>query len=187
MFHRLHRIVIWGFWSLVVTGLWFLYCHRAAMQPLVTRLQALEHVRIEPGSPGTLAELTGRVFSITGPDSFWVRDDDGTAYHLRLAGVQGAVVARRGRGAATLWHQGMTNLADLILSNRVRIDLTYTNVYRLGLGVVHLGATNVNCQVVAAGWARINAQQLRTLSVKDQYELFRAQQAAKAQRLGIWH
>ncbi|MBU6401258.1 MAG: thermonuclease family protein [Verrucomicrobia bacterium] len=184
MFRLLHRIVVVGFWVLLVLIGWFAYEHRTRIQPVLDEIEILKHLQLTTDPSRVIARMTGEVYQITGPDSFRLRTADGVRYHLRLEAAQ---APPESTPAARRWReQGARRLSHWLLSNRVEVDLVYTNEYRLGLGFAFRAGTNVNVQLVKSGLARINPDQLKNLPLREQFALLSAQQEAQTARLGMW-
>lgn len=184
MFRLIHRIVVLGCWGLLLAGGWYLFERRALFQPLIDEVEILKDLQLNSDPARVIGQFSGEVFQVTSPDSFRIKTSDRGIYHLRFEAVQ----APREKTFQGGGHrkEGVAGLSRLILSNQVHVDLIYTNEYRLGLGMVFRGETNINLQMVKLGLARINPDQLKTLPVKEQHAFLSAQKQAQEEKVGIW-
>lgn len=186
MFKFLHRVwvtIYWAFWAAVA---FYLYTQRAAFQP------ALDFAELywnrTPNAPAQFPVLTGVVTRVYAGDGFQIRDASATLYNFGLAGVAAprtnltSTAAERALVAAAV-----TNLASLVVTQRVTIDVTLANPQTsTGLGLVHARGTNVNERVLAQGYGTLKREQIRALPLEEQYRLVRAERAARNRRLGVW-
>ena len=80
---------------------------------------------------------------------------------------------------AKLRDDARTRLSQWVLSNHVRVEATSLTEQRTGLGVLHVGATNVNAALVEAGLARVNRNYLKGLPLDQLYAILRAESIAR--------
>ena len=94
--------------------------------------------------------------------------------------------AARDQAARRLFLLSKTNLSELVLSNRVRIAMTYLSPLRAGAGIVRQGTNNINVRMVESGLVRVNRESIRELPVPEQYRLVAAERKAQEQQLALW-
>jgi endonuclease YncB( thermonuclease family) len=127
------------------------------------------------------AELSGEVVKVIDGTSLAVRGDDRHFYSIALLGAVPLDKANSpSRGASD---PGKARLADLVLSNKVDVTLTWMDERKRGVGVVHMGRTNVNAVMVESGLVKLNRQFIKPLPLIDQYALIRAERKANERRL----
>ena len=73
-----------------------------------------------------------------------------------------------------------TNLSRLVLSNDVRVELTYTNDTGSALGIVYVGTNNINVKAVETRIVQAKRENMRGLPLKDRYALIQAERKARA-------
>jgi endonuclease YncB( thermonuclease family) len=133
------------------------------------------------------AGISGEVTEVIDGCTFQLKDPTRRLYLIRLTGIE---VPNGGDGAPELGRalagESKTNLASLILGKEVKVLPTHLSANGTGLGIVYLGQTNVNAQVLAAGMARLNPQFAKTLPFKEHYAMLSGQRNAEAQHFGIW-
>lgn len=186
MFHTLRKIVIALFWLGLVAVAGLLYTNRHVFRPVGVWVDLIQNK--EWGEEGYIGSLSGRVITVSEGNSFKVRNAEGTIYSLGLAGLE---IPNAGNAPnpqeKKFARRSAEYLSGLILSNRVEIELTFTNRLRTGLGMVRHGSTNVNLAMVKAGWARVKPEYIRALPLIEQYHLTRAQQKAQQNQAGFWN
>jgi hypothetical protein len=167
MFFVLRKIVIGIMLALLLLFAWFLYEQRRIFTPAVDLAIALNNRReVETTSAGT---INGKVTHVTGPNSFILRADDGQTYRITLKAVQPLANAQN-------------SLSNLLLSSDVRVDLSFLQQHN-GIGVAHLGKTNINALLIESGAARLQREYLKGLPVLDQYQLLRVDRKAQRRTL----
>ncbi len=185
MFRAIRRVIIVIVFGLVAAGAVVAYQHREVFQPPIDYYTLWR----ERGDlqPKIVGHLKGQVTSVVNGDTFRLKDEEGHGYVIRLAGIE-APDWRRARDPVKreLAGSSKTNLISLLMSNQVEIDLTFKTPRRIGIGVAHLGETNVNLNVAQTGWAAVNRDYIKCLPLNDQYALVRAEREAQDQRRGIW-
>jgi endonuclease YncB( thermonuclease family) len=177
MFHTLHKTVLVMFWVFLACLGIYVYQQRAVFYPLVDLAEAL---RIQEGFEQKVSgEVIGRVVKVYDGDSFQIRDAQGKAFTIRLTGLDAPDIQRTNKAELLLAGESKTNLTRLILSNHVRVQITYSNDARVALGIAYLGQTNINATVVATGMAELKREYMNGLPLKERYALLRAERAAK--------
>jgi endonuclease YncB( thermonuclease family) len=180
MFHLLHRLVVGMAWVLAGAAGLYVYQQRAVFYPAVDFVTAW---RIQEGfHQETAGEIRGRVVRVASGDTFQLTDDTGRAYQVRLTGLAAPEFHPSNKALQALAGASRTNLSRLILSNDVRVVLTYSNAPRSGLGIVYLGETNVNAAQIASGQAEARHEYMNGLPLKDRYLLLRAERFAAGQK-----
>lgn len=186
LFWKLHRTVKAGFGLLWLLLVYFIYTQRAMLVP------AYDLAELWWNQPrdqrGELAQLSGRVTKVYDGDSFQLRDEKGLLYNYGLAGVTmpkpGAKASRLERAAAG---EALTNLTRVVLGEKVDLTVTLANPQnRTGLGLAQVGGTNLNAWVLTEGWGRLNRDQIRALSIVEQFGLVSAERAARRRGAGVW-
>jgi len=176
MFRLLHKLYVLFCWLVVVGLAGILYQHRSLFYPLLDLVDAL---RVPEGlEQKKTGELTGKVTRVLNGDMFVLRDEHNRTYTIRLTGVDAPDYPGTNRSELHRALESKTNLGHLILSNQVRVELTYTNESRGALGLVYLGDTNLNVLAVETGIARAAREQMNGLPLKDRYALIRAERIA---------
>lgn len=177
MFRRLHKLYVLFCWLVVVGLAGILYQHRSLFYPLVDLVDAFRaREGLEQKKTG---ELTGKVTRVLNGDMFVLRDEHNRTYTVRLTGVDAPDYPGTNRSELHSALESRTNLCRLILSQQVRVELTYTNESRGALGLVYLGDTNINALAVETGIARAAREQMNGLPLKDRYALIRAERKAR--------
>ena len=179
MFHALHRIYVLG-WIIVVCGaLVWLYPRSGVSEPL------LDWYAVWSNQPETsvtpVGELSGAVVKVLDGVSFTMLAEDKKLYNVALLG---AMVPRSRSHPADvdLTRRAKEGLAGMVLSNEVRVTLTWIDPQRRGVGVVHLGRTNVNAAMVQAGFVEFKRESIKGLPLLDQYTLVRADRRSKSRK-----
>jgi endonuclease YncB( thermonuclease family) len=131
--------------------------------------------------------LSGNVIKITEPNAFMLRGSDRQPYSVALLGtVPPAIPAAtptKPRTEPESVRQAKERLSDLILSNEVSVEVTVMDAFRRGVGIVHLGETNVNAVMVESGLLELKRDYIKGLPLSDQYALIRAERRAKTRNL----
>src|SRR4249920_1485903 len=125
MFHTLHRIMLVAMWALVLCVGMVLYQKRAVFWPAVGAVQALS-IR-EGFEQHAVGELNGTVTKVLDGDTFRLKSVDGQICTIRLTGLDAPDFRPTNKAALLLAGQSRTNLSRLILSNDVRVEITYSN------------------------------------------------------------
>jgi len=183
MFRALRKLVLVIGWLMAGAVGVLLYQHRATFYPLVDLVDALS---IREGFEQKVSgRISGQVVKVLDGDTFQIKDDEGRRFNIRLTGVDAPDFQRTNKAELRLAGESKTNLSRLILSNRVRIDVTYSNESYGVLGIAHLGETNINAVAVASDIAKLKREYMNGLPLKDRYMLIRAGRKAKELNAGI--
>lgn len=183
MFRTLHKIVVVMLWVLLAGLGIYVYQQRAVFSPLVDLVDAM---LIRDGFEQKIkGEITGQVVKVVDGDTFQVRDDEGRTLNVRLTGLDAPDVQRTNKAELLLAGESKTNLTRLILSQPVRVQITYSNDTQGALGIAYLGETNVNATMVASGMARLKREYMNGLPLKSRYALLRADRRSREQKAGV--
>src|SRR5688572_14444728 len=167
MFYTIRRVLIVLVWSLLVgVGVWA-YQRRAALQPVEDWIEVLKNKKDVPQS--FQGQVSGTVVKIIDGDTFQMKDPFGQLHTVSLVGVCAPEFRRdQPKPLRQLAANSKTNLSQLILSNKVTVDVTYAIPPRNALGFVHTLDTNVNVAVAKSGWVQVKREYIRTLPAQDQ-------------------
>jgi endonuclease YncB( thermonuclease family) len=178
MFRRLHKVYVGFCWLACAACVGVVYHHRALFYPVVDLADAL---RVSEGlEQQKSGEVSGKVARVLSGDMFVLRDERGQTLTIRLTGVEAPSYELNNPAAQSRAIASKTNLSRLILSNDVRVELTYTNDSRGALGIVYVGTNNINAKAVETGIAQAKREIMRGLPLKDRYALIHAQRQARA-------
>ncbi|NPA43047.1 MAG: thermonuclease family protein [Chlorobi bacterium] len=129
-------------------------------------------------SPSALSRdsdmITGKVVGLADGDSFVIVTDDKEEIRIRMHGIDAP--ERR----QPYWKSSRRFLSDMIYGKRVRIKVVDRDRYGRLVGVVFMGDTNVNYEMVRHGYA------WHYVRYSNDTVLARLQREAKARRLGLW-
>ncbi len=119
-------------------------------------------------------ELHGRVVGISDGDTLTLLTERREEVRIRLSEID---TPERGQPYGTRSRQA---LSDLAFGKAVRIVVRDTDRYGRTVGRVHAGAQDVNAEMVRRGAAWVYRR------YSDDPVLLRLEQAARAERLGLW-
>jgi len=177
MFHTLHKIYLGICWLVVLGLAGWLYLNRAIFNPLVDLVDALT---VRDGfQQERLGELSGKVTRVLDGGTFQLRSTQGQTYMIKLTGVEAPTFQKGNRAELLRAGESRTNLIRLVLSNEVRVELTYTNESRGALGIVYVKNTNANAVLAQSGSVHIRRDYMNGLPLKDRYALIQADRKAK--------
>lgn len=180
MFTILHRIYVVCGAILVVASLSWLVMRTDAVdfaRDWSAVLYNTSEVAVKP-----VGELTGQVIKVVDGGSLMVRASDRQLYSIGLLGIE-APPFKPNSADGELAKKAMKKLSGLVLSNHVQVTLTLLDPQRRGVGVIHLGETNVNAAMVETGSVGFQRKFIKGLPLLDQYSLVRADRRAKEQKL----
>jgi endonuclease YncB( thermonuclease family) len=176
MFQTLHKIYVAIGWAIALGVVALLIQHRAIFYPLVDLVDALRPA--EGPEQQRCGELTGQVTRVLSGDMFDLMDDGGRFHRIRLTGVAAPEYQLTDRAEMRRAEQSQRGLGQVILSKRGRVELTFTNESGGGLGILYVGATNINALAVESRIARLKRDQMNGLPLKDRYALIQAARRA---------
>src|SRR6185437_1700179 len=177
MFRTLHKIYVGILWVIALGAVALLYQQRSVFYPLVDLVDALR-----PGDglkQERCGELSGQVARVLSGDLLELKDDRGNFHRIRLTGVAAPEYQMNDRAAMRRAERSRSELGHLILSSRVRVELTFTNESGGGMGIVYTGVTNINALAVESGIVRVKRDQMNGLPLKDRYALVQAGRTAR--------
>jgi endonuclease YncB( thermonuclease family) len=120
-------------------------------------------------------DLSGRVVRVSDGDTLTILDAENRQHKIRLYGIDtpesGQPFGRAARRA----------LSDRVSGKGIGIDIKDTDSYGRTVGVVYLGAEDINLDMVRSGYAWWYK---KYAPFSD--ELRDAEQRARAERLGLW-
>lgn len=177
MFRTLHRIYVGLLWGIALGAAAVLYQQRSVFYPLVDLVDALRPA--DGLKQERCGELSGQVARVLSGDLLELKDDRGNFHRIRLTGVAAPEYQMNDRTAMRRAERSRFGLSHLILSSRVRVELTFTNESGGGMGIVHAGATNINALAVESGIVRVKRDQMNGLPLKDRYALIQAGRKAR--------
>lgn len=176
MFHFLHKCYRAGLWVLAAGFAFWIYQNRLAFTPVV---DAVDAARPDEGfSQAQLGVVTGQVVRVLDGDTIRLQVVGGGPLTVRLTGLDAPDIQQTNRAELRRAIESRTNLSQLVLSNLVRVEITYSNMPGNALGIVYLGETNVNAALIASGWAHLRRGLLNGLPFGAQYTLLRADRRA---------
>jgi endonuclease YncB( thermonuclease family) len=186
MFHTLRKIVFLILFGLLACFGAYVYHKRAIFNPLVDLVEVWQIHRKNPTR--MVGQLTGQVTKVGDELGFHVKSEQGPTYSLRLAGLEppGDQSEKPKKAKDPIEVEARTILNRLILSNHVRVDLTFMSEQRSGLGIAYRGETNINAAIAEAGLAKVKREYLKGLPWKEQYKLVRAERKAQEKQSGLW-
>ena len=169
-------------WSVVACLALLVYREREIFWPAVGAAQALS---IREGFEQRVSgEVRGKVVKVYDGETFQIRDGDARICMIRLTGMDAPDYHTTNKAALRLAGQSHTNLSRLILSNVVRVEITYTNNPPGVLGIAYLGRTNINAAMVASGSAVLKREYMNGLPFKEKYALLQAERNAFLRKEG---
>jgi endonuclease YncB( thermonuclease family) len=184
MFHTLHRIVVLIFCGLLGLFGFYIYQHREIFNPLVDVGEAFLLRHENP--PKIAAENSGKVVRVIDLSTVEVLSDDGKMYSVGLGGLVFPPANSTNKLHAQLRGDAKSRLEQLLLSNRVQVDFTVLSERRTGLGIVSVQQTNVNADLVEAGFASAKRAYLKGWTFKQLYTVIRSERRARTLGRGIW-
>jgi len=120
-------------------------------------------------------DLSGRVVRVADGDTLTVLDAENRQYEIRLHGIDTPEFGQPYRSAAK------RALADRVAGEGVGIDVKDTDRYGRTVGVVYLGAKNINVYMVRSGYAWWYKKYAPFSDA-----LREAERQARADGLGLW-
>jgi hypothetical protein len=181
MFFAIRRAIL-GLIYLLLAGLGFyLWTQRARFEPVMIWVKTWQG--LDDRAVNSLNSVTGQVVRIEGMDRIHVSTPGGQTWNV---GATGLVQAKSRNPKARLEAKTkcVEYLESILLSNQVRVELTFTNG-RNALGLIYVGETNVNAELIKDGYAKLQPQYIRFLPVNKQYPLLMADRQAHERATAI--
>ena len=117
--------------------------------------------------------LKGKVVRVSDGDTVVLLDSDNTQQKIRLNGIDAP------ENGQPYGDKSKEYLSGLIAGKEVAVEVKGTDQYKRILGVVYLGDTNINAEMIRAGYA------WNYKYSKDKYYI-KLQDKAKAEKKGLW-
>lgn len=141
-------------------------------------------LKTEPSTPTTTtkknSEYQGKVIKVSDGDTIQVVDKNGQKHKIRFAGID-APESKQSSG-----QDSQRYLSRLILNQNVTVQVIDVDRYGREVGVMKLKNTDINYEMVKAGWAWHYVAYTKHQS-KDVYNQYASAQArAQTKRQGLW-
>lgn len=117
--------------------------------------------------------LNGKVVRVSDGDTVVLLDADNTQHKIRLNGIDAP------ENGQPYGDKSKEYLTSLIARKEVTVEVKGKDRYKRILGVVYLGDTNINAEMIRAGYA------WNYKYSKDKYYI-KLQEKAKAEKKGLW-
>jgi len=124
--------------------------------------------------------ITGHVVGVADGDTITVLDADKVQHKIRLAGID-APEKKQAFG-----NRAKESLSDLVFDKTVNVETDKRDRYRREIGKVLVNGRDVNLVQVERGMAWFYRQYQREQSPNDRKLYEAAEDAAKADRRGLW-
>jgi hypothetical protein len=172
MFYRLHRLVKGIVWLGLIAGLYWLWLQREALEPVYVWYDVYNNGGIDRTEP--LPTISGVGIHVVDGHTFRIMKDK-QLYSVRLTGF---VTPEAPLSPAEIHLEKARRdfLRGAVISNRVHVEVTYSNMNSL-LGVVYVGKTNVNIHFLTNSLSEFNREYIKTLPRDLQYKFFSAARA----------
>ncbi len=125
--------------------------------------------------------ITGRVVGVADGDTITVLDADKVQHKIRLSGID-APEKKQAFG-----NRSKESLSDLAFDKTVNVETSKRDKYGRQIGKVLVNGRDVNLVQVERGMAWFYRQYQREQSPNDQRLYEAAEDAAKAEKQGLWH
>jgi endonuclease YncB( thermonuclease family) len=166
MFYAIHRAIKFALFCGVVWILWKAYEHREVAEPALIWYDVWDNGGFNEKPAPT---MNGHVERVLSSQTFVMAGTNHVRYNVRLAGLRdpskelsvAAVEREKKRRDA---------LADLIEAKDIRLAISYENFNNLG-GIVFVGATNINAQLVHEGLAFTDKELVKGFPKEIQYQM----------------
>ena len=126
------------------------------------------------------ATITGQVVGVADGDTITVLDADKVQHKIRLAGID-APEKKQAFG-----NRSKESLSDLVFDKTVNVEADKRDRYGREIGKVFVNGQDVNLVQVERGMAWFYRQYQREQSPNDRKLYEAAEDAAKADRRGLW-
>jgi endonuclease YncB( thermonuclease family) len=177
MFRILHRIYVVGWLTLIIGAMVWVYPRTGISEPLADWYCVWQNTQGVPSKP--VETITGTVMKVTGPTSFALRGPSQQWYSIGLLGVV-PKAAGKAKEAREDSGKARAELSRLILSNTVEVTVVSMDAAHRGLGIVHVGSTNINAVMVETGLLELKQEFIKGMPVREQYALFKAERKGRS-------
>jgi hypothetical protein len=169
------RVMAWAvrFGGLaVLVGLgWWVWQNRVLFEPATDLVKAWRM----GNAPWEVKEKEFTVVRVIDGENLSVKDTQGKAFTLRLAGLEAPSLSSYDREVRQLAEAGRDVLSSMVLSNAVSAEVTLTNASRVMLGFVRVEGTNVNAVLLGQGYAEFRPEYLGAASLRSRWEMLQVQ------------
>ncbi|MFT3994838.1 MAG: thermonuclease family protein [Dysgonomonas sp.] len=117
--------------------------------------------------------LTGKIVKVQDGDTVTLLDNNNTQHKIRLHGIDAPETGQ------PYGNKSKEHLSGLIADKNVTVDVKGKDQYKRILGVIYLGDTNINAEMIRSGYAWSYKYS------KDKYYI-KLQEKAKEQKKGLW-
>lgn len=117
--------------------------------------------------------LMGKIIRVSEGDTVVLLDRDNAQHKIRLHGIDAPETGQ------PYGDESKEYLSDLIADKTVTVDVKGKDQYKCVLGVIYLGNTNINAEMIRSGYA------WNYKYSKDKYYI-KLQEKAKEQKKGLW-
>lgn len=181
LFHKLHRGAVAIVWLAAAGAALVLWQNRHVFAPPVDWLRA---VMINQGPKQELrGELLGTADRVLDETSFRLTTTDGQLANVRLTGIEAPALLGAGTPQETERAIAARRLlGELVLSNKVRVEISHVPEPGSVLGLADVKGTNVNLALVREGVARAKREFMRGLPLDFRYALLRTDRLAAEKR-----
>lgn len=131
-------------------------------------------------SASALADIRGRVVSVTDGDTVRILDPDKTEHRVRLSGID---APERGQPFGTA---SRDHLSGMIAGKTVIVESSKTDRYGRVLGKILLEGRDINLEQVEAGFAWWYRYYAEEQSPADRRRYADAEETAQKERRGLW-
>ena len=178
MFRVLHRVYVLTWVAVLLGGAAWAYA-RSGVPDGLSDWYAVWQNRPRSGIRSA-TELSGTVLKVVDGTSLTLRGADRQVYSVGLQGLVAPAPATPKVREAT--NSLPKRLRELVLSNDVQVVVSWMDESRRAMGVVRLGATNVNAWIIESGLAKLNRDFIKSLPMLEQYALIRADRRSNARK-----
>ena len=176
LFHRIRKSLFYLSLAALAGALVFLVVNRHLFHPVVDLYEAF---RIKEGFQQELqGDVQGKVVKVLEGDTFEMRDRGGKTYRVRLTGLDAPDYQYHSPSALARAKQAKTNLMDLVLSNDIRVAITYSTAPYSVIGLAYDGETNLNARAIELGIGEARRDYMNGLPLKARWELLSAERKA---------
>jgi hypothetical protein len=166
MFYTIHRCIKLLSWCVVLLVAWKIYERREVLEPVFIWYDVWDNGGLRVPEPKAIA---GRVEQVLSSQIFILTTRSHKRFNVRLMGLKSSSEDRSLEAFAKEMER-RKELEKMIKGNWVHVEISYENLNSLG-GVVFLGPTNVNAELVRLGVARANKETAKGLPKESQYAL----------------
>lgn len=170
MFYTLHRLVKGLCWALLLACLYWVWLQREALEPAYVWYNVYRNGGIDQTEP--LPTLQGKGSYVLDGHTFQMRSGK-NVYSVRLTGL-GIPTPPLTPRELLLEKARREFLRHAVLSNRVHVEITYSNRFSL-LGVAYVGKTNLNIHFVTNGLSQFKPEYVKGVPRDLQYRFFAAE------------